>query len=93
VTGQLEVVIDEDEWSFRTAAEEPKPPYDTGRELFALMRGTCDEAERGASAMLAAMDSEIGLMAEIVAVDVGGAMRAFAGRRSEPMACRDWRRA
>ncbi|MCH4152902.1 MAG: phosphogluconate dehydratase [Sphingobium sp.] len=59
VTGQLEVVIDEDEWSFRTAAEEPKPPYDTGRELFALMRGTCDEAERGASAMLAAMDSEI----------------------------------
>jgi phosphogluconate dehydratase len=58
-SGQLEVIVDEDEWSFRAAAEEPPPPYDTGRELFAMLRQGCDEAERGASAMLSAMDAEI----------------------------------
>ncbi|MDQ4420424.1 phosphogluconate dehydratase [Sphingobium sp. DEHP117] len=58
-SGQLEVIVDEDEWSFRAAADEPPPPYDTGRELFAMLRQGCDEAERGASAMLAAMDAEI----------------------------------
>ncbi len=58
-SGQFEVIVDEDEWSFRAAAEEPPPPYDTGRELFAMLRQGCDEAERGASAMLAAMDNEI----------------------------------
>jgi hypothetical protein len=30
----------------------------TGREMFALMRLTADDAERGASAMLAAMEME-----------------------------------
>jgi phosphogluconate dehydratase len=34
----------------------PPPPTGTGRELFAFMRATADNAERGASAMLHAMD-------------------------------------
>jgi phosphogluconate dehydratase len=38
----------------RTAATAPPQPVGTGRELFALLRHTSDEAERGASAMLAA---------------------------------------
>ncbi|GGE09662.1 phosphogluconate dehydratase [Polymorphobacter glacialis] len=40
--------------SGRTAAVPPPQPQGTGRELFALLRHTSDEAERGASAMLAA---------------------------------------
>ncbi len=42
----------------RPAANSPPPPIGTGRELFALMRGDVDDAEAGASAMLAAMDEE-----------------------------------
>ena len=42
----------------REPALAPPPPQGTGRELFALMRGTADEAERGASAMLDAMERE-----------------------------------
>ncbi len=38
----------------RAAAPPPPPPLGTGRELFALMRAHSDDAERGASAMLAA---------------------------------------
>jgi phosphogluconate dehydratase len=57
--GQLEALVDADEWETREPVQTPPPPYDTGRELFAMMRTTCDEAERGASAMLAAMDEEI----------------------------------
>ena len=37
-------------------AVEPPPPVGTGRELFAFMRATADNAERGASAMLHAME-------------------------------------
>ena len=37
----------------------PPPPVGTGRELFALMRHQVDHAESGASAFLAAMDSEL----------------------------------
>jgi phosphogluconate dehydratase len=44
--------------SARDPAPAPPPPVGTGRELFALMRGTADNAERGASAMLHAMESE-----------------------------------
>ena len=44
--------------SSRPAANAPAPPAGTGRELFALMRLHVDEAEAGASAMLAAMDAE-----------------------------------
>ena len=35
----------------------PPPPVGTGRELFAFMRATADNAERGASAMLSAMET------------------------------------
>jgi phosphogluconate dehydratase len=41
----------------RDAAKPPSPPVGTGRELFAFMRLTADDAERGGSAMLHAMDS------------------------------------
>ena len=44
--------------SARDPAPAPPPPVGTGRELFALMRGTADDAEAGASAMLHAMDAE-----------------------------------
>ena len=42
----------------RPAANSPPPPVGTGRELFAMMRLHVDQAEAGASAMLAAMDAE-----------------------------------
>jgi phosphogluconate dehydratase len=42
----------------RPAANSPPPPRGTGRELFAMMRMHCDDAEAGASAMLAAMEAE-----------------------------------
>ena len=37
--------------------EPPPPPVGTGRELFAFMRATADNAEHGASAMLHAMEA------------------------------------
>ena len=40
----------------RDPAPPPPPPLGTGRELFAFMRATADDAERGGSAMLHAMD-------------------------------------
>jgi phosphogluconate dehydratase len=45
--------------SARDPAPPPPPPRGTGRELFAFMRATADDAERGGSAMLHAMD-EVG---------------------------------
>jgi phosphogluconate dehydratase len=42
----------------RPPANSPPPPVGTGRELFAMMRIHCNEAEAGASAMLAAMEAE-----------------------------------
>ena len=42
----------------RDPAPPPPPPAGTGRELFALMRIGADDAERGASAMLAMMEQE-----------------------------------
>jgi phosphogluconate dehydratase len=42
----------------RPPANSPPPPSGTGRELFALMRLHVNEAEAGASAMLAAMEGE-----------------------------------
>jgi phosphogluconate dehydratase len=44
--------------SARPPANSPPPPVGTGRELFALMRLHANEAEAGASAMLAAMEAE-----------------------------------
>ena len=55
-TGQLEALnVD---LASRPPANSPSPPAGTGRELFALMRMHVNEAERGASAMLAAMEAE-----------------------------------
>jgi phosphogluconate dehydratase len=52
--GVIEAVgVDLDE---REPATAPPPPIGTGRELFAFMRATADDAERGASAMLHAME-------------------------------------
>lgn len=55
VTGELQAMVDEHEWAVRPQAEPPAPAEGMGRELFALMRATANEAERGGSAMLAAM--------------------------------------
>ena len=57
--GEVEALVSAEEWDKRLDAVAPPPPYDTGRELFAFMRNTSDEAEKGASAMLAAMEAEI----------------------------------
>ena len=43
----------------RDACPPPSPPVGTGRELFAFMRGSADNAEHGASAMLHAMDAVV----------------------------------
>ena len=51
VTGSLSTDAD---LSARPDALAPPPPEGTGRELFALLRAHSDDAERGASAMLAA---------------------------------------
>ena len=62
-TGTLEAVgVD---LASRPAANAPPPPAGTGRELFALMRMTASNAEAGASAMLAAMDHEQPLGADV----------------------------
>ena len=55
--GLLEALVDADEWAARDEASAPPPPLGTGRELFAFMRHGADEAEKGGSAMLAAMDT------------------------------------
>lgn len=52
-TGTLEALVDATEWAARDHAEAPPPADGTGRELFAMLR-QADEAEKGASAMLAA---------------------------------------
>lgn len=59
VEGEVSALVDEAEWNARTFAAAPPPPYDTGRELFALFRHHSDTAEEGASAMLAAMEAEL----------------------------------
>jgi phosphogluconate dehydratase len=58
-TGQISALVDAAEWNAREPAKAPPPPYDTGRELFALFRHHGNTAEEGASAMLAAMDAEL----------------------------------
>ncbi|WP_076071360.1 phosphogluconate dehydratase [Sphingomonas montana] len=52
--GTLDVLVDADVFAARSDAVPPPEPFGTGRELFAFMRAGADEAERGASAMLAA---------------------------------------
>ena len=55
--GSLEAV--DVDLAARDPAPPPPPPIGTGRELFAFMRATADDAERGGSAMLRAMDKVI----------------------------------
>ena len=54
-SGSLEAV--ETDLAAREPAPAPPPPLGTGRELFAMMRHGADDAEHGASAMLAAMEA------------------------------------
>ena len=53
--GVLIALVEPEEWAARDFAEAPPPAIGMGRELFALMRDGANEAERGGSAMLAAM--------------------------------------
>ncbi|MBY9061547.1 phosphogluconate dehydratase [Sphingomonas yunnanensis] len=51
--GTLTALVDADEWAARKPAAAPPPTSGMGRELFGLFRGLADEAEKGASAILA----------------------------------------
>lgn len=53
VAGTISVAVDGTDWESRPTASQPAQPMGTGRELFALMRASSDNAEAGASAMLA----------------------------------------
>ncbi|MET0307075.1 MAG: phosphogluconate dehydratase [Sphingomonas sp.] len=52
-TGVLQALVDPAEWDAREQCVAPPPAQGTGRELFAMLRTHCDEAELGGSAMLA----------------------------------------
>ena len=52
--GSINVLMDEAEFAAREPARPPAEADGTGRELFALFRHAADEAERGASPILAA---------------------------------------
>ena len=54
INGTLDALVDPAEWAARTAATPPPPATGMGRELFGMFRGLADEAEKGASAVLAA---------------------------------------
>ena len=58
--GIVEALVPEAEWAARSAAIAPAPAMGVGRELFALFRHHADDAERGGSAMLSAMESVTG---------------------------------
>jgi phosphogluconate dehydratase len=60
VNGQVTVLVDEAIWTARTPAIAPPPALGVGRELFALFRHHADEAEKGGSAVLAAMEAVTG---------------------------------
>ena len=57
VTGEVVALVDETLWAARTPAVAPPPALGVGRELFALFRIHADEAEKGGSAVLAAMET------------------------------------
>jgi phosphogluconate dehydratase len=59
VSGEVVALVDEAKWAARTPAVAPPPALGVGRELFALFRHHADEAEKGGSAVLAAMESVI----------------------------------
>ena len=53
VEGTLNALVDPAEWAARKQAATPAPAQGMGRELFALFRQAADEAEKGASPILA----------------------------------------
>jgi phosphogluconate dehydratase len=53
LSGTLDALVDAAEWDARELAECPLAAEGMGRELFGLFRGAADEAELGASAILA----------------------------------------
>ncbi|RYD44954.1 MAG: phosphogluconate dehydratase, partial [Sphingomonadales bacterium] len=57
--GEVLALVDPDIWAARRPAVAPPPAVGVGRELFALFRHHADEAEKGGSAVLAAMESVI----------------------------------
>jgi phosphogluconate dehydratase len=57
--GDVTALVDAALWAARTPAAAPPPALGVGRELFALFRLHADEAEKGGSAMLAAMETII----------------------------------
>jgi len=57
--GEVLALVDPDIWAARSPAVAPPPALGVGRELFALFRHHADEAEKGGSAVLAAMESVI----------------------------------
>ncbi|WP_447760896.1 phosphogluconate dehydratase [Sphingopyxis panaciterrae] len=57
--GEVLALVDEAIWAARSPAAPPPPAIGVGRELFALFRHHADEAEKGGSAILAAMESVI----------------------------------
>jgi phosphogluconate dehydratase len=59
VTGEVTALVDADEWAARAPATPPPPGLGVGRELFTLFRRFADEAEKGGSAMLAAMETVV----------------------------------
>ena len=59
VKGEATALVDEAEWASRAPAVAPPPAVGVGRELFALFRHHADEAEKGGSAVLAAMETVI----------------------------------
>jgi phosphogluconate dehydratase len=59
VKGEVTALVDPAEWAARTPAIAPPPALGVGRELFALFRHHADEAEKGGSAMLAAMETVV----------------------------------
>lgn len=54
VEGTLNALVDPAEWASRQLVAMPAPAQGMGRELFALFRQAADEAEKGASPILAA---------------------------------------
>ncbi len=54
--GEIEALVDPAIWEARKPAQPPLGGAGTGRELFTLMRSRSDSAEKGGSAMLAAME-------------------------------------
>jgi phosphogluconate dehydratase len=55
-SGEVTALVDDAIWAARQPAPPPPPALGCGRELFAFYRMFADEAEKGGSAMLAAMD-------------------------------------